>query len=195
MIKSSIRRRNVVGDMNQSKLDRARQLFEVIKEVGDLSNIMPVGIFNTTIDDQGASADFKIETKVGDEVDGNILIEKLREDKRDLIKLPPVAEQDNVFNIGYAIEGNDAQFAPTDVKTLFNILRAVLDLVQLHTKTLDGDVTYLVGATDKKTGANFSDPQKKKLYHAIISQNIPSGWRVGLAKVLGFNFTYISNKK
>ena len=68
----------MVGDMNQSKLDRARQLFEVIKEVGDLSNIMPVEIFNTTIDDQGASADFKIETKVGDEVDGNILIEKLR---------------------------------------------------------------------------------------------------------------------
>ena len=181
--------------MNQSKLDRAKQLFEVIKEVGDLSSIMPVEIYNTTLDDQGASADFKIKTKVGDEVVGNILIEKLREDKRELVKLPPVAEQDSVFNIGYAIEGNDAQFTHTDVKTLFSILRAVLDLVQLHTKMLDGDVTYLIGATDKKTGANFNDPQKKKLYHAIISQNAPSGWRVGLAKVLGFNFTYISNKK
>jgi hypothetical protein len=181
--------------MKQSKLSRAKQLFEVIKEVGDLTNIMPVELFNVSIDDQGISADFTLTTRVGDEVTGNILIEKLLEEKRDLVKLPPVAEQDNVFNIGYAIEDNDAQFMQKDVKTLFSVLRAVLDLVQLHTKQVGGDVTYLVGATGKKTATHFNDPQKKSLYHAIISQNAPSGWRVGVAKVLGHNFTYISNKK
>ena len=180
--------------MEQSKLDKAKQLFEVLKEVGDLSNIVPVEIFNTSIDEKHISADFKIKNRVGDGVTGKILIEKLIE-SRSIADIPPVAEQDNVFNIGYAIEGDDAQFMKMDVKTLFSILRAVLDLVRIHTKTLDGDVTYLVGATDKKAGSHFNDPQKKKLYHAIISQNVPSGWRVGLAKVLGQNFTYISNKK
>lgn len=180
--------------MEQSKLEKAKQLFGVLKEVGDLSNIVPVEIFNTSISEERVSANFKVETRVGDEVTGRILIEKLIK-RRDVADIPPVAEQDNVFNIGYAIEGDDAQFMKMDVKTLFSILRAVLDLVQIHTKTLDGDVTYLVGATDKKTGSHFNDPQKKKLYHAIISQNVPSGWRVGLAKVLGHNFTYISSKK
>lgn len=180
--------------MKQSKLEKARYLFEVIKEVGDLSNIMPVEIFNTSIDKDRTSADFSLETRVGDPVTGNILIEKLVK-QRSIVELPPVAEQDNVYNIGYAIQGDDAQFMKMDVKSLFSILRAVLDLVQIHTKVVGEDVTYLVGATDKRTGSNFSDPQKKKLYHAIISQNAPSGWRVGLAKVLGHNFTYISSKK
>jgi hypothetical protein len=185
----------VVGNMEQNKLEKAKQVFELLKEVGDLSNIIPVEIFNVSIDDQGITADFTLTTRVGEEVTGDIFIEKLLKETRDLVKLPPVAEQDNVFNIGYAVGGNDAQYMQKDAKTLFSILRAVLDLVQLHTKQVGGDVTYLVGATDKKAGANYNDPQKKRLYHAIISQNVPSGWRVGLAKFLGHSFTYISNKK
>lgn len=181
--------------MNQSKLDKAKQLFEVIREVGDLSNISPIEIYNTSIDSNGVSADFNVVTRVGDEVDGNILIEKLSDKKKDLVSLPPVAEQDNIYNVGYAIGGTDSQYMKKDVKTLFSILRAVLDLVLLHTKQVEGDVTYIVGATDKRTGGNYEDPQKKSLYHAIISQNVPSGWRVGVAKVLNHNFTYISNKK
>ena len=195
MGRSSIRRNSAVGDMKMSKLEKARQLFEVIREVGDLSNIMPVEIFNTSFDDEGATADFKIETRVGDEVVGNILIEKVQDETMKLIKLPPVAEQDNVFNIGYSIAGDDAQFAKMNMKVLFSILRAVLDVVNMHQRLVKGDMTYIVGATDKKAGAHYNDPQKKKLYHAIISQNTPSGWRVGLAKVMGNSFTYISNKK
>ena len=195
MGRSLIRRNSAVGDMEMSKLEKARQLFEVIREVGDLSNIMPVEIFNTSFDDEGATADFKIETRVGDEVVGNILIEKLQDEAMKLTKLPPVAEQDNVFNIGYSIAGDDAQFAKMNMKVLFSILRAVLDVVNMHQRLVKGDMTYIVGATDKKAGAHYNDPQKKKLYHAIISQNTPSGWRVGLAKVMGNSFTYISNKK
>lgn len=181
--------------MNQSKLDKAKQLFEVINEVGDLSNISPIKIYNISNNSNGVSADFTLTTRAGDEVTGDILIEKLSQESKDLATLPPVAEQDNIFNIGYAIEGSDSQYMKKDVKTLFSILRAVLDLVLQHSKQVEGDVTYLVGATDKKTGGNYEDPQKKSLYHAIISQNVPSDWRVGVAKVLSHNFTYISNKK
>ena len=182
--------------MKVSRIQLIKLINEVIGEVGELSNIIPVTItgknFNT---DQESLALFSLPTKDDTSIEGSIIITRVPPSELDRIKLPPVAAQEQVYNIGYDLNGDDTQYVKTDYKTLISILKAVAEFTIEHLSKVGGDVSYLIGATDKLSGAHIQDPQKSSLYQAIISKNLPIGWRAGNVKLDGQEIYYISNKK
>lgn len=196
MRRSSIGRKNVAGSMKVSRIELVGLIKEVIGEVGDLKNIIPIELLRKKINVDGRStALFSLPIEENDmPINGIIRITNITE-YLDRVELPPVAAQDVVYNIGFEIGGEDTQYVKSDYKILLSTLKAVAQFVQEHMQELDTEVTYIIGATDKKFGAHIEDRQKSSLYRAIIGKNLPGGWRAGTGKLDGEEITYLSNKK
>jgi hypothetical protein len=148
---------------------------EIIQEVGDLRNVEPYKFNYVKTLHAGA---FTIP-----EIGGvTMYIEDITHDIL-LGELPPVFSPyaNEIFQIGYTVEGVGTQYKKTDYKQLIKILKTVLEF----TKRAVPDVLEKYGqgtifgiASQAKDTEDFiPSPQKDALYRAIVLQNLPEGFR------------------
>lgn len=165
-------------------------LTEVINEIGDLKNLEPYKY--KISQDRGSFNVLKNDKKYPVKVTLSHWDEKFR----NMLEFPPAAEASNkpIYALGYDINGDDTQVFSSDIRTLLRILKTVSEILEFHiSKLKDQNPIFAIFATDKK-GAGYEDQQKLNLYRAILSQNIPQGWRMGYGKnnPLNVKFLYLS---
>jgi hypothetical protein len=163
-------------------------LKEAINEAGDLGNIpgfkyhalgniyLFIPSDSEDMDEDGLSV--KVEFEVGEY------------DNEDVAKLnlPSNITKDDIANVSYKVNGFDTQATKSNYKTLIRIIKTVSDIT-IDWLNRNKNIQALTIFAANKNAAKYisaEDPQKDKLYQAIIIKNIsklPGNW----------NFTEISN--
>lgn len=143
-----------------------------ITEVGDLKNIEPFKYYIYT------PTKFKFDSNVGEVI---VRFQKLPAEEFDLdISYKGIKPFDYIYNVSYDLEGVDSQYLKSNPKELFKILKTVTNITHKFLKSNDKYPLVVMGI--QKDGTLASDKQKNSLYLTIISQNLPSGFRVSKAK-------------
>lgn len=166
------------------KIELFELLSEIINEVGDLSNIEP---YQFSLKDSGG--DFK--TEEGYRV--NVSLTKWPSDLYKNFIFPPIVEIEgkNIYNIGYSIEGESSQFIKSNYKTLIKILKTVSLIVKHHIERLDSQTPIYTLFAEGKRGKGHEDKQKTLIYKEILSNNIPTGYRIGFGDYTPLNVKFI----
>lgn len=147
-------------------------LSEIITEVGDLQNIQS---YQWT---KKSDISYDFDVIYGDDtLRGNVMLSKLSDEERSLMKFNPVVQPekaDSIFNIGYTIQGTSSQHIVTNFKVLIRILKTVSDIIEHQIQSFPNSIFTIFeeSKTDKVEPA-----QKSKLYQAIMTQNMLPGYR------------------
>jgi hypothetical protein len=161
-------------------------LEQIVVEVGDLANISPYPVKNNMfITDEGwkVRIEFHKETSLSMK-DMNI---------NPKIYPPPV------YSVSYYIEENVSQHTKSDYKSLFKILKTVVDVCEdfIRKKKPNGLVMFAIHRDDSKMF--YTDPAKTKIYRSIavnsIKKNIPEYTIVDVAPIETFPGIMLYNKE
>jgi hypothetical protein len=164
--------------MSDNVIKISKLLKEVINEVGDLRNIVPLE-YNK--DNNTFIVPYK-----GHEYTGKVTFTFLNKQGLKLFKVPPVVNLDNIdtgYNIGYSIEGVASQFIKSNISLLLSVLKTV-SIITGEFINKHPDAIYFIFA-ESKVGIGFDEKQKLGLYKHIVGQNIPQGFRIGEASIAG----------
>jgi hypothetical protein len=139
-------------------------LNEILKEVGDLTNIEPYPYSNNkfrTDDDLRVHVDIEI---LDDYVVNDILY--------DNPQLPQ--NEDVVANVSFDINGQQNQYTTTSYKEYIRILKTVTLIVEEWMKNNPSVNILMFFAANKNAKLHFvsTDPQKTKLYLTIIQKQL-----------------------
>jgi len=152
---------------------------EMIEEIGDLSNIEPLprrGFNNWEVPGKDEET-YKLEMDISPV--------PLYSKAKYLNKIPPSYDtSEDLYHVSFAIENMDTQFMKTSPKILFRILKTVASEIKKslsRAEDADSNPILMIGA-QSKLGLGKEDPQKLKLYKAIIAKNLPSGYRINSVK-------------
>jgi len=108
----------------------------------------------------------------------------------------------SIYNVGYALNGIDTQYAKSDYKTLIKIVYTVCVYVKKYLEAKKNDNSIFgvfIAATPKDESKNNNlsniDPQKNMIYKHIIMNNVPDGYEVSEAKYLSRKPGFLIYKK
>ena len=157
------------------KYDLLNILNEVLNEVGDLKNIQsyPYSLTNN-------GGEFEIEFD-GISTKTTVGFDKWPDTMKKYFSFPPIVDIENktIINIGFTIGGSDSQFQITNISLLLKVIKTVGDIIIDSIHKFDKlNPVFALFASDKK-GVGFNDSQKMGFYKLVLSQNIPTGWRIG----------------
>jgi hypothetical protein len=172
------------------KIELLKLLSEVINEVGDLKNITP---FPFTLSNDTAKFNFEFQ---GETFKGAVNLTLWGDKEKEWLKFPPIVGDSNrpIYSIGYSIEGDDTQVFKGDTKILLQIIKTVSEVSSKFLERLEGKNPIFIFFATSKKGEGYEDPQKLNLYRVVLSQNLPTGWRLGYGDYTPLNvkFIYIS---
>lgn len=155
-------------------------LESLIQEIGDLSKISP---YPYDLDSKGGKF---IVSDLPSNPRGSVNIDLWPQNILPQIKTPPIInKQTNFHNASYSIEGDDTQYAITDISTLFKIIKTVIEIISKHLESHPNITTITISASDKK-GSLKTDPQKYRFYELLIKQQLPDGFRVSEGNMNGY---------
>lgn len=161
----------------------------LINEVGNLDKIEP---YSYILNSNGGNFEFEFNNEKYN-VEVKITMVPLR--ALEAFTIPPIAgESENVFNIGYNINGDDTQLLKTNLSTIIRIMKTFVDVIKDSLSKYPKDAIFIFTATSK-IGKGFEDPQKMNLYKLILQQNMPVGYRNGFFKILGNDAVYLTKNK
>ena len=172
------------------KIELLKLLSEVINEIGDLKNITP---FPFTLSNDTAKFNFEFQ---GGTFKGAVNLTLWGDKEKEGLKFPPIVGDSNrsIYGIGYSIEGDDTQVFKGDTKILLQIVKTVSEVVSKFLERLEGKNPIFIFFATSKKGEGYEDSQKLNLYRVVLSQNLPTGWRLGYGTFTPLNvkFIYIS---
>jgi hypothetical protein len=172
------------------KIKLLELLTDVIQEVGDLKNVQP---FEFTLTNRGGKFNIDHQDKT---FRVNVSLSLWGDEYRKWLDFPPIIDTTNkpIYSVGYDIEGDDTQTFKGDVKTLIRIIKTVSEIVKdFINKKQSHNPIFVMFATGKR-GESYEDQQKLNLYRAVLTQNLPQGWRMGYGNnnALNVKFLYLS---
>jgi hypothetical protein len=153
-------------------------LAETINEIGDLQNITSYEyrkfnslnyVFSANINGE------KVNVKVWFEnVDDAIPMLKVNTQifKNNLKKYG----MDGVYNMGFSINQETAQYGKTNLREYFPILKTISNIAKEFISNRDPFAITVFGEDKKGTGG--IDPQKTLLYFKVLNSNLPKGYRI-----------------
>jgi hypothetical protein len=159
-------------------LEMKLQYARMLKEVGDLESIQSYPY-----------SDNHFTTEEGWKIDVNF--EDLDSEDFDLMDLQ--TDPKKSFNVGYAINGVDSQYAKTTYKKLIRILKTVSDMiVDFVKKNRETEaLVFIASNKDPDKALTDTDPQKSALYKTVIVKNISKlggRWKIKELEVDGFGY-------
>jgi hypothetical protein len=183
-----------MSDLNKIKTRLFEQIIaESILEALDFKNIEPyeggqVSLFKTPLGMVKIGFD---EVDISDITINNPHKNVLEKQSYEFYKKKVKDGYPKIYNVGYAINGIDTQYAKSDYKTLIKILYTVTLYVKkyLEAKKSD-DKTFgiFISATPKDESKSKNifniDPQKTLLYKHIVANNLPDGYAMSETKYL-----------
>jgi len=186
--------------MVNSKISLAVLISEIINEVGDLKNIETYPYTISKVSDEFVGQ-FSSILPNGNTVEIETVLLTLDPASKIDIELPPVFEIDNPqilgFSIAYSIEGQDAQYDRTDLKTYVKIMATVVKIVKeiiIKNESTYYKPLYIFTSTSKM-GAMGTQDTKLKYYQAILNNNLPSGYRMGKGRFAGMDIIALQKVK
>jgi hypothetical protein len=186
--------------MVNPKLSLISLISEMINEVGDLKNIEP---YKYTISKwkYGFIGKFKAILSSNDETPVEVYLTEIDKRNKLDIELPSVFEVEDQrvigFAIAYTIEGIDAQYEKSDLKTYTKIMATVISILKeviTKNEAIYYKPLYLFSSTSKE-GVMGSVDTKLKYYQAILNYNLPPGYRMGKGKFAGMDMIAIQKIK
>jgi hypothetical protein len=139
-------------------------LESIIKEVGDLNNIETYPYVNN-------------EFTTDDGLHVVVNLDRIPYPEFTLLNIP--TKRSETRNVEYSVEGEHSQYKKTTYGELIKILKTVSDIVveQIRSNSNIKGLVFLAANKNPKNISSQTDPQKTKLYRAIILKQISSlGW-------------------
>ena len=146
---------------------------DLVNEIGDLDNISQLKLTPTSLSTYQGNFDYN-----GKNYTLNVRLEPIDNLKKD-IQFPPHINYEKanmIINLGFDVDGMNKQAVKTK-KTLFSILKSVLDVAIDYINKNPKDMLLLLPEKKDKRGINGSDEdikQKMNLYRVIAKKNLPS---------------------
>jgi hypothetical protein len=178
------------------KLTLISLINEMINEVGDLQNIVP---YPYTLHQTGGDYEGRFKAEFEDkEYDVEAIVEHLGSVSDNSLKLPPVFNMDgDLYNIGYNVEGELAQFDKTNMSTLVKIIKTVIKVASEVMEEVDSKPPYnifTIGSMSKE-GVEGIEDVKLRYYKAILNHNLPTGYRMAEGKYLNYKVLALQKLK
>jgi len=153
--------------MNVNTLTIKLILLEIIKEAGDLKNIIPYDYNdNSFVTNEGLNVKVKLD-----------LIPFAEFDQMHI----PISRS-KVRNVSYTVEGEQSQYKKTTYKELIKILKTVSEIVKKEIEADENIRGLVIFAAHKNPQylTTHTDPQKSKLYTSILINQILElgGWNM-----------------
>lgn len=172
------------------KIKLIELLMDVIQEVGDLKNIQP---FKFTLTNNGGKFNIDHQDKT---FRVNVSLTLWGSEYHKWLDFPPIVDikDKSIYSVGYDVEGDDTQVFKGDLRILIRIIKTVSEIVKdFINKNQSQNPIFVISATGKK-GESYEDQQKLNLYRAVLTQNLPQGWRMGYGdnNALNVKFLYLS---
>lgn len=144
-------------------------LERVINEVGDLNNIHP------HLFDMGSNDSYSFKDALGNRV--AVEFQKYDNETVDFLNKNDfksnILEYNNSYNVLYHINGKQSQLYKSDYKTLVKILKTILNIIEDFISKNDVKyITFYAANKDENVFLSKTDPQKSKLYKAILISNL-----------------------
>lgn len=157
-------------------------LNEILNEVGDLQNIKPY-----EFDYDPWESSFYTE-------DGDLVVMRVEDDTdklRSVLNISKVFEKDinTIYNLSFDINGETTQAKKSTLKELIKILKTVSIFASEELQRINSGIPknekpiLIIGAQSKTLKGLVNDPQKYQLYSKIISNILPSNYRMQDGKV------------
>lgn len=138
-------------------------LHEVLKEVGELTNITPYKFTKTNNNNYTFITDDNIKGEVSFKI---YPIELLSD------SIPNDIDLTQPFtNIQFELGQEDTQYKKSDYKYLIKAIKTVFDITMDYLKT-NHPQYILISATHKEGNPDIVDPQKTSLYQSIMLKNL-----------------------
>lgn len=156
--------------MSTSAIKLLSLLSENLMEYGDLKNIEPYS-FN-----QKDALTYTFNSEEGSNVDA--IFTKITPLEVYSTKIPEIIDKKKIssyFKIGYKVEGVGSQAKKSDLMELLRIMKTITIVADDFIGKNNG-AALLVFEENKNPKIGFIKERKSLLYHAIISQNLPSGY-------------------
>jgi hypothetical protein len=153
----------------------------LVKEIGE-ANISPLKW------KQINPSQFNFNTNIeGKQQNVTVDFEHMDKDILDFYFSPSIRKNiQTAYNIAYNVEGNEYQFAQSDLKTILVVMSTIVDIVKYFIFQNNPDGLYIKGNAKVRGGENTS--KKNNLYDAYIQSQIKTlpGYSGGTGRDGGF---------